>query len=304
MQALYAYYHDDRHDMQAAEKELFRGIEKTYDLYLTLLSLLGELVHEEEKYIADKPKPKLPGSSGRKVSAGLGENLFLKSLSANKPLQDLLKKRKISWQADHDMIHKIFLNLKKSPEYREMDINGTHQWESDVALVVRLYQNHVSGYENLVNLLEEKNLYYTESMAFVNSMVIKNIKAAASSPDRMLEVYPVMRDEEEDREFVRNLFKDTIANKLITEKYIEEKSTNWDIDRLAIVDVIILKMAISEIVGCSSIPIKVSINEYIDLAKEFSTPKSSLFVNGVLDKIVWDLRNEGKVVKTGRGLIE
>lgn len=304
LQALYAFFQDDKHDLNTAERELFRGIEKSYDLYITLLQLLVELVWEEEKYLADKPKARMAQSKHDTPKHLLKDNLFLQALLANKELQDQVSKRKISWQVDRDMVNKIFHQIKKSPEYEVADVSEKKSWENDANFVLNLFQQFVVKYENVTQLLEEKNIYYAEGMAFILSMVVKSIKTAIRAQMPAFEIYPLYKDEEDDKAFVKGLFQDTISSKLITEKYIEEKSTNWDIDRLAIIDVIILKMAISEIVRFSSIPVKVSINEYIDLSKEYSTPKSSVFVNGVLDKIVQELKEQGKVVKVGRGLIE
>lgn len=304
LQALYAYFQDDKHDLHAAEKELFRGIEKSYDLYLTLLQLLVELVSEEERYLADRPKSQLGKHKTEKPKNLLSENLFLKSLSENKKLLNLVTKRKISWAKDHEVVNKVFHQVKKSPEYEWPEGVKERSIGSDAEFALKIYQQFVASYEIVIHLLEEKNIYYAESFDFINSMVVKSIKALSKAPSKELEIYDLYRDEEDDKDFVKNLFKDTVNNEIITEKYIEEKSTNWDIDRIAVLDVIILKMAISEIVRFSSIPVKVSINEYIDLSKDYSTPKSSVFVNGVLDKIVSELKEQGKVVKSGRGLIE
>jgi N utilization substance protein B len=303
LQALYAYFQDDRHDMHAAEKELFRGIEKSYDLYLTLLQLMVDLVYEEEKYLADKPKTHVSKNKDKPRNL-LSENLFLKALKEDQKLKSLVKNRKIAWGKGEDVASKVFHQIKKSPEYEIAENAGERSFTGDAEFALKIYQQFVAGYEYVTHLLEEKNIYYAESFDFINSMVVKSFKAVTKNPGKELEIYSLYRDEEDDRDFVKNLFKDTVNNELITEKYIEEKSTNWDIDRIAVLDVIILKMAISEIVRFSSIPVKVSINEYIDLSKDYSTPKSSIFVNGVLDKIVSELKEQGKVIKTGRGLIE
>jgi N utilization substance protein B len=304
MQALYAYFLDDKHDLYAAEKELFRGIEKSYDLYLTMLQLLADLVDEEEQYLSDKPKSQLSRSRFEKPKNLLSENLFLIALRNNKKFSTLVTNRKISWQKDHDAVKQVFSQIKKSTSYELPDQPVKRNWADDIDYILKIFQQFISGYEVVLHLLEEKNIYFAESIEFITSMVVKNLKAAAKSNPENFEIFDLFKDEEDDRDFVKNLFKDTVNNELITEKYIAQKSTNWDIDRLAVMDVIILKMAISEIVRFSSIPVKVSINEYIDLSKDYSTPKSGLFVNGVLDKIVSELKTQGKVVKLGRGLIE
>lgn len=304
MQALYAYFLDDRHDLLAAEKELFRGIDKSYDLYLTLLQLLPELVDVEIRYNTDKPKSQLAPSRFANPKNLLADNLFLKSLRENKIFNDLCAKRKISWQADHDFLNKIFNKIKKSTGYETNEVIKERNWVNDTEYIIKIYQQFISGYDLVMNFLEEKNIYFAESMEYINAMVLKNLRTSAKSPEKTFEVFNIFWDEEDDRDFVKHLFNDTVSTELITEKFIEEKSINWDIDRIAILDVIILKMAISEIVRFTSIPVKVSINEYIDLAKDYSTPKSGVFVNGVLDKIVAELKEQGKVVKTGRGLME
>ena len=302
MQVLYSYLHSSEKDSAALEKEIFRGIERSYDLYLTQLLLLKELAGEEERYYVDAPSKHLQKESP--ILSHLSSNIVLNHLNEDVDFSSLIEKRSISWQNDHDIVKKVFHQLRSTQEYRDYVTVQDHDAESDIDFITWLYKNVISDSEALQNSMEEKNIWWAESLDLINSMVIKTIRVSHPSKKGKLSLMPILREEEEDKEFLKKLFLETIRNDSYFSKLIAEKTKNWDVDRIAQMDVILMKMALSEILNFPAIPVKVSINEYIDMSKEFSTPKSRVFINGVLDSIVKELNSEGGITKTGRGLIE
>jgi len=302
MQALYSWYQSEEKNTDAVLRELFRGAERTYDLYLSLLQVLPELADEEGRYFTDLP----PRHLVKEVPAPgrLSYNSFIQFLQADSTFNAGLKKRKISWQKDTELIRKVFFQLRNTPEYKKYISSKDHNDEADVEFCSWIYKNIVIASEALQNAMEEQNIWWAEALDLINSMVLKTIRVAHPGRKGQFELMPLFRDEEDDRDFMEKLFRETIKNDSYFEALISEKTKNWDVERIALMDIILLKMALSEILTFPGIPVKVSINEYIDISKDYSTPKSKVFINGVIDNLVTDLKARGEVKKTGRGLIE
>ncbi len=227
---------------------------------------------------------------------------MLKKLNENTKLTGLLKKRKLSWQNDSDIIKKIFYKIRKSTEYTNFLKAENVTPKDELEFFLKMFKKFVIKNELFVNYLEEKNIYWADGFHFCCEMAIKTFKSCINEAEPLIQ--DQFRDDAEDREFIHTLVFETIKNDSYWESLITSRLKNWDTDRVALMDFILMKMALSEIVYVQTVPVKVSINEYIELSKEYSTPKSNLFINGVIDKVVIDLRNENKIVKTGRGLID
>lgn len=302
MQALYTWYQSEDKNIGTSVNEIFRGTERTYDLYLSLLQILPELADEERKYYADL-QPKFIRKD-EPVLSTLANNHFVIWLSTFSDFNDALKKRKISWQKDAELVAKVFFQLRNSPEYKKYVSVATHSIEEDVEFCTWVYKHIVVASEALQNVMEEQNIWWAEALDLINSMVLKTIKVAHPDKKGHFELLSLFRDEEDDMEFMEKLFRQTIENDAYFETLIGEKTQNWDLERIALIDIILLKMALSEILHFPGIPVKVSINEYIDISKDYSTPKSKIFINGVIDNIVADLKTKGSIAKTGRGLLE
>ncbi len=302
MQALYSWYQSVDKNTEIILRELFRGTERTYDLYFSLLQVLPELADEEVKYYADLA-PRFIDKKEISVSR-ISQNSFINFLQADPVFNEGLKKRKISWQKDSEIIKKVFFQLRNSPEYKAYVALSTHTVEEDVEFCSWIYKNIVISSEALQNVMEEQNIWWAEALDLINSMVLKTIRIAHPDRKGQFELMPLFKDEEDDREFMERLFRETIKNDSYFETLISEKTKNWDVERIALMDIILLKMALSEILTFPGIPVKVSINEYIDISKDYSTPKSKVFINGVIDNLVSDLKLRGEVKKSGRGLIE
>ena len=301
MQALYAYYQSDTKDMVRTEQELLNGTKKIFELYLLIMKMFVEMAEQEEMYYADTPASAVTGIR-KSANRLLKENVFIAWLEKSSPFLKNVRDNKISWQGDHDVVKKAFFQLRQTDQYKTYSSSESTTVKQDIELINWLFQEIFTRQEFVVSLLEERNIYWAESMIMMESMISKTLDSGKNSGE--FKLLPLYKDEEDDVKFMRELVKQTIKEDAYFTQIIGEKTQNWDADRIAIVDIILMKMALSEILYQSSIPIKVSINEYIDISKDYSTPNSKSFINGVIDKLVIELKEQGKIQKVGRGLLE
>ncbi len=300
MQALYAWHQSEK-DGARAERELFNGTEQMYRLYLQLLLFIEELGHQEELYFADLPASALTGQR-KEVAQHLSENSFIKWLKENKDFQKLLVNNKVSWQQDIEVVQKAFFELRKMPFYLNYINASKNNSDTEIAFTKSLIGELISKKEFVRHVIEEKNIYWAEGLEVICAMVIRTIESAAHP--KGLTLSGLYKDEEEDLLFMKDLLQKTIRDDEYFTEMIAARTESWDTERIALVDIILMKMALCEILNFSNIPVKVSINEYIDISKDYSTPNSKGFINGVIDNIAISLRAEGKIVKTGRGLVD
>lgn len=299
LQALYSFYQSDKNDLAAAERELFRSISKVYELYLFILLLLKELGDADLQDAGDLHQKHFPKADEVNAKNRLHRLSFLDKLSSDKVFLSELKSHQITWQKEHELVRKIFLEIKKSVEYKNFLMNKENISERD--FLVGIVKSFIEESVTLKNFIEENNIYWMEDFSFICHMVLKTIKDFYTS--KKLQLIPVFKDED-DKQFVRELFSKTILHDAEYEEAIAAKTKNWEVERIALIDMILLKMAMAELVSFPGIPVKVSINEYIDISKEYSTPKSRQFINGIIDKLADEYKQAGKIVKTGRGLKE
>ena len=242
-------------------------------------------------------------ASHKSPSHGMTDNIFVNWLETNVNFKDKSNKRNVGWQNDQDLISKIYYNIRNEKKYKEYYEKESPTLEEQVEFCRWVIQ-FAKGYEVFAHAMEEKNIFWAESLDLIISMVSKTISGFDVSnlgKNKLMEMY---RDTEDDLEFMKKLLSSTITNDELFTGLISEKTKNWDVERIALMDVLLLKMALAEVVCFESIPVKVTINEYLDIAKIYSTPKSNIFINGVIDKLVADLKTQGKIHKTGRGLVE
>ncbi|OQB65895.1 MAG: hypothetical protein BWX95_00179 [Bacteroidetes bacterium ADurb.Bin141] len=298
LQTLYTYFQCEGYSRAKAEKELVEGTERLYDLYLTLLQLLIELAEQESLYRIDVASKFIVNK--REFTRSFAQTEFVKWLSGFKPFTDAVKKSKISWQADMEAVGKCFYKLRHHPSYRTLTMTDEPVQEPE--WIQKIYKDEIEGSEFVSSVLEEKNIWWAESLSLAHIMVLKTIRLFYTAGEK--NILPLFRDEEDDRKFMVELLNETIRNDKEWTAIIAARTKNWDVERIALTDIIMLKMAITEFMLFKQIPLKVTMNEYIDISKDYSTPQSKVFINGVLDKIVEDLRSENKIMKTGRGLVE
>lgn len=304
MQALYAFFQSDNKDLAKGERELFHNIERIYDLYLTMLLLLVEIRDLAENSAEEGKNKRLPSAHDLDPNRKFIENRFLKQLASNQQLRKQVTNRKLSWQVDAELVKKVFNQVRGSELYAAYMNSGESSFRADADFIAEMYKDFIAEFELLEHHFEEKSIYWVDDYYLVNAMVIKTIQTFEEHRGENQNLMSLYKDEEEDKQFIVELYRKTVISDKDNEKYIGDKTKNWEVDRIAMMDVLLMKMAITEILNFPSIPVKVTLNEYIEISKLYSTPKSKGFINGILDKLVIDFRQEQKIKKTGRGLIE
>lgn len=304
MQALYGFFQSDTKDIAKGEKDLFNGIDKIYDLFIYQLSFLLELKHVATILMEDAKTKRLPTPDDLNPNKKFIENKFISQLEENIHLKREMNNRRINWNNEFELIKKVVNNIKSSDEFGKYMNVDDDSYETHRNFILEVFKEFVADYELLNHLYEEKNLHWGDDIYIVNPMIVKMIEGYKenASPDTLL--MPLYKDREEDEQFVKDLFRQTALRDEEIEKMIGDKTKNWEVERIAMMDVLLMKMAITEILHFSSIPVKVTLNEFIEISKMYSTPKSKIFINGILDKIVADLKAENKLNKMGRGLLE
>ena len=303
MQCLYAMIHTRDGSLEAQEKFLKQSIAQTYTLYLLLLGLLREL-HQmalsqlekgEHKYIKSDPED-------RPDPRRLTENALLAWLSGNAPLTQALESRKLrQWYLHEEYVKNIYRQVLESPEYKAYNASAP-SWEGDREFVLTVYREIIAPNEKIYDFLEDEGITWVDDIPLVNTFIAKRLsKLGEKAPDSY--VLPPLLKNKEDLDFAIELLRKSLLNSEALDQEIEGKTPNWDKERIAEVDGILLKMSIAELLYFPSIPERVTINEYLEIAKEYSTPKSSVFINGILDKLIRDYKESGKLKKTGRGLL-
>lgn len=307
--ALYAFFQSMNDNIAAGEKELFKSINKLYEIFIYQLSLIIEIAEFAQIRMDENRQKFFPTEEDLNPSTRFVDNRLLKQLSENR---DYLKYRnayKINWSEQTEMIRKLYTEIRNGHDFMDYLAADKNNYNDDRELLIRIVKKHLSHSEILQYFYEDKNIHWSDDFYTANLMAIKTFKMMKDNWDSDHKLPPLYKtgeneDPDEDKEFVKHLFRKTIIRSDEYEKLIEEKVKNWEMDRIAVMDVILLKMALAELIEFKSVPIKVTLNEYIELAKMYSTPKSKVFVNGILDKLISDLKDRKLIKKEGRGLIE
>lgn len=303
MQSIYAMHQNDSDNMEKEEKFLFNSIENIRDLYLIMVSALVEIRNAEEDFIDKSQKKHLATPEERNPNRKFINNEVLQLLNESNPLSIAMEDRKIdNWKRNDDYILLLLEDVKASEVYQKYMHNKENNWEEDRQFVHDLFTEVVAPNEKLYEYLEDNKLTWVDDIPLVNTYIAKQLKQLTQEGKDAYYV-PKLYKDADDKDFVRDLFRKTVLNEVELAKEFIDKTPNWDTERIAEVDAIILKMAICEFLKFPSIPVKVTINEYLELAKEYSTPKSSIFINGILDNLVKDYQTGNKLIKTGRGLM-
>lgn len=300
MQTLYSYFQQDKPDMAFYEKELFKSLDKIYDLYLYVLVLFTDIHHTAHLVIEENKQKRLPSKEDLEPNLRFIENVVLVSLSNSEELKKEISNRKISWQSDFDLVRKLFAELRNTELYKDYMSSPTPSAKEDKQFLISVATDFLYNHELLNHIFEEKNIHWADDTYGAFSMVARTFENFTGT----FKLVPLYKDAEDDKQFISTLFRKTIAGDKEYEKMIDLKTKNWELERIAAMDVLLMKMAIAEFLHVSNVPVKVSLNEYIDISKEYSTPNSKTFINGVLDKIIADLKQDNKIQKTGRGLME
>ena len=301
LQVSYACQISSEKTIGNAEKELHFSLKKTFDLYHLILQLPVEIAFYAESLIVLRKNKHIPTEEDLNPNLRFVNNEIIKLLGSNHNLNEYLKQTKVGWNNEQDIVKKLYKSLVESDLYKRYMNSPENDLARDKKFIEQLLSEIVLQEEELLLLLEEQSIYWNDDLDFVVSMVIKTIKKLDKTQSSNL--LPQYKNKD-DMEFGSMLFLKCMANHVLLRKIVEQHTMNWDIDRIACIDQLIMEMAIAEFLYFPSIPTKVTINEYIELSKYYSTDKSHNFINGILDKALKALKEEGKVKKTGRGLIE
>jgi len=303
MQSIYAMHQNGSDSIEKEEKFLLYSIDNILDLYLTMLSSLMEIGKKEAIFIEKSGKKHITTSQERNPNKKFINNTILQILSENNSLSIALENRKINhWELNEDYIQILLDSIKNSNLYAKYMANTVNNFEEDKQFILDIFTELIVPNEKLYEFLEDNKLTWIDDIPVVNTQIIKQLKLIKSAKDEAFKVPKLFKDQE-DQEFVTNLFRKTVLNERELAKEYVDKTPNWDSERIAEIDTIVLKMAICEFVKFPSIPVKVTINEYLEIAKEYSTPKSSIFINGILDNLVKEFEIANKLNKIGRGLM-
>ena len=295
VQLTYAYYQNGNKNMDTAEKELLFSLSKAYHLYNYLLLLIVALTKEARKhYDVDCARARREG--GEMPSDKFAYNKFALQLEENLMLCEFQETQKVTWDDDIEYVRKLYGQIVQSQVYQDYMASNDDSYEADREVWRRIYKDLITENDDLDALFEEKCIFWNDDKEVVDTFVLKTIKRFDPKTKKNQELLPEYKDEE-DKDFARKLFRSTILNADQYQRYMSEASRNWDFSRLAYMDVVIMQIAIAEMMTFPGIPLNVTINEYVDLAKVYSTPKSGGYINGMLDAIARHLSATGVLLK-------
>lgn len=302
LQALYSFYRDDRMDLPLKEKELKNSVDKIYDLYLYLILILKELRIIAERTLEERKKKMLPTAEDLNPNTRFITDPVLIKIDTSSLLAKLKKEKVIAWTIDEEpVLKKIYSEIIASSDYAAYSSAQIVSFEESKKFIHNIYKKLISENELIKQYLFEKNIHWAGDYTLATLSVMKTIKSIKE--DGELELLPLYKADN-DFDYLITLFRHTILDDVNVSAILKDKISNWEPERIASIDMLLMKMAITEILQFPAIPVKVTLNEYIEISKQYSSPKSNTFINGILDAVVKDLRSQSKLAKTGRGLIE
>lgn len=302
LMALYAFNRREDDDIALAEKELLFSIDKTYDLYHYILLLILEVADIASEKIDQALQKRMPTPEDLNPKRRFIDNQVIAQIRKNKAFNDYVSSKKLSW-VNYPHIPRILYSKMISWEiYEEYMLSEVHSYSADKKFIVNLLTKLFAESEDLESNLEEQSIYWNDDTEYVIVMIEKTLKKFKSDNSENAPLMPLYKNHE-DEDFVKILFRKAILHTKQCSELIENNTTNWEVERIALMDILVMQLAITEIIEFPEIPVKVTLNEYIEIAKYYCTPKSSTFVNGILDNIVKEIREKGIFKKSGKGLI-
>ncbi|MBO6234762.1 MAG: transcription antitermination factor NusB [Prevotella sp.] len=296
VQLTYAYFQNGNHNLDNAEKELMFSLTKAYHLYNTLLLLIVAVTRMARKhYDIASAKAEREGFAG--PSARFAFNKFAVQLEENKQLKEFVEDQKNLWDDKAEFVKNLYLQMEQSETYQEFIASSDDDYETHREVWRKLYKLFIQNNDDLSLTLEEDSIYWNDDKEVVDTFVLKTIKRFDPANGDSQELLPEYTDDE-DKEYAQKLFHATIVNADQYQRYMTEASRNWDFSRLAYMDVVIMQLAIAEMMTFPNIPVNVTINEYVSLAKLYSTSRSGGYINGMLDAIARHLIDKGILLKT------
>ena len=299
---LYGFYQDEDSNAKTAKKALDHSIDKMYELYLMLLSMVAEMQELAIDKIETGRKKQLPTDEDLHPNTKFVRNSPLRILANSKKLKNKLSKAGVGWGGNRELLRNLYRGLLVHEEFTEYMQSEDRGFRHDRESLIRMFKKHLINDEAFQDMLEEESIFWIDDLDHAASMVIKTLKSI-NEEDEDVDILPLWRNDDDDKSFAKNLFTQSLAQGEENEKLIKEGAQNWELERIALLDKIIMKMALAEAKTFPSIPLKVTLNEYIELSKFYSTEKSHGFINGILDQLFTKLKESGDIKKTGRGLI-
>ncbi len=302
LQSVYAYKQSENPKIDSQEKFLLHSIDQMQDLYLLMLQFLVALQEQAENYLQKSQQKHLATAIEKNPSRTFVDNKLLQVIATNTSFLDIIEKKNLNyWQLDSEYVNVIFSELRQLEWYADYLAKKETTYKEDQEFISKVFKAVIAPNDKLYDYLEDKRLTWVDDFPIVNTAIVKMLGKLSEKNASSLLV-PDLYKNDDDREYALQLFRKVILNEDKLNAEIEGKTPNWDQERIADVDLIILKMGIAEFLYFPSIPVRATINEYLEVSKEYSTPKSSIFVNGILDKIVKEFSENGRLNKIGRGL--
>jgi N utilization substance protein B len=291
-------------DFVQAKKELLKSVEQMYRLYLSLLLTFSELKSQGEHRLAENKKKLLPTEDDLNPNRKFVDNTIIQILEEQPELRHQAELLKVNWLGaeEQEIFRKMYNNIRKSETYFEFMDNGEVGFEADKSFAIQLFKHDIANFQALYDYYEEKSIYWMDDIDLACAMVIKTIKSFKEEGENT--ILPLYKPNDDEKDFIETLLKETIKLEKENLVTIDKLTKNWELDRIAKMDVLLMEMAITELRVFPNIPTKVTLNEYIEISKFYSTPKSNVFINGVLDKAISQLEEKGKIRKMGRGLMK
>ncbi len=302
LMALYAFNRREDVSLTQAETELMFSIGKSYDLYHYLMLLVLELADIAGEKIDQALQKRIPSHEDLNPRRRFVDNQVIAQLRKNIEFKNYISTKKLSWVNNSHIPRLLYNKMIVWETYEEYMASENTNYVLDKKFIIRLITEHFSNSEDLQSNLEEQSIYWNDDMEYISSMVEKTLKKFKTDSADTTPLMPLFKNTE-DEEFVKILFRKAILHSKKCSELIDKNTTNWEVDRIALMDILVMRLAITEILEFPEIPVKVTLNEYIEIAKYYCTSKSSTFVNGILDNIVKEIRGEGLFNKFGRGLV-
>ncbi|TKC10820.1 transcription antitermination factor NusB [Pedobacter polaris] len=304
LQNIYAWHMTEKKDSVSSQKTLMQSIDSVYEMYIRMLALLVDVTEYTANDAIERANKHLPTAEDLNPNQKLLHNKFIEILKLNPEYTALVNKYQVNWHSDPELVKSIFIKLKDTKEYAEYLAEETETLESSKDIIKFIFRKVLLKNQNIIQAFEDKFINWSVDREVMQGMIAKTLKNFTSEDPFKNKLTPISADWTEDSRFVKDLFAYTLKNDGAYQELIAERTKNWESERIALMDTILMKMAICELMNFPSIPVKVTINEYLELSKDYSTPKSNSFINGILDKILNDLKRTNSIKKIGRGLIE
>lgn len=300
IKALFAHIKSGADNMMASEKTLMASVDKAYDLYFQILTLPVEIADYAAQRMELARQKKLPTYEDLHPNTKFVDNAVIRTIANSDPVNDRIAARRLGWKQYPELIRTLYAQLTESNYYKEYMQRDERSFDEDKRLLETFF-NSLQECEALDDALEEISMLWGDDLPYIIIMILRSLSGLRQSHTELK--VPAEFKSDEDPQFVRTLFEKALVNYDANQDYIEKFTANWDLERIVFMDNLILGTAMTELVSFPSIPVKVTLDEWIEISKYYSTPGSSTFINGVLDKIVVSLTDEGRIKKSGRGLI-